>query len=665
MKQIIFRLPTPRHVSFPRIHPPISLRATREPLALFIILLMACATAGKTFGAATSPEHAFTIKQLEIRKNQQIAESKQFKAFYGFQFSDRIKESNISFENFVVDDASITYKAAHYDHGNGLGVADVDSDGLPDLYFTTQWGISQLWRNLGAGSFEDITSKAGVGLPDQSVVTSSFADFDNDGDPDLFVTTVRHGNHLFENLGGGKFQDITERANLDYSGHSSGATFFDYDRDGLLDLFLVNVGVYTTGEKGRRGFDRAFPDAFSGHLFPERTEYSILYKNTGDKKFKDVSKETGLRDRGWTGDATFTDLNQDGYPDVYIVNMQGDDHYYENQGGRSFIDKTAQYFPKTPWGAMGLKFFDYNQDGLMDLYLTDMHSDMTQGQTMEALNFKSTSEKAKSEAFCSIQWTEAYLQGASNNVFGNAFYKNQGDGKFVEVSDPIGAETYWPWGMSVGDLNADGFEDIFVAAGMGYPFRHGINSVLLNEFGSRFFDSEFLLSVEPRGDGRTEKVWFTLDCDGADKLHSECSGKSGKIEVLGTLSTRSSAIVDFDNDGDLDILTNEFNDRPQILVSNLSDKKAIHFLKVRLVGSKSNRDGLGATVKVKVSGNVFTRYHDGKSGYLTQSSEMLYFGLGDATAVESIEVLWPSGKKQTLTDETKINRLLVIEEPKG
>ena len=619
---------------------------------------------GDTYGAVTSPEHTFTLQQFAIRKNQQIAASKEFKAFYGFQFSDRITESKILFDNRVVDDAAITYKAAHYDHGNGLGVADVDSDGLPDLYFTTQWGISQLWRNLGDGVFEDITSKAGVGLPDQSAVTASFADIDNDGDPDLFVTTVRHGNHLFENLGRGQFQDITKRANLDYSGHSSGATFFDYDRDGLLDLLLVNVGVYTTGEKGRRGFDLAYPDAFSGHLFPERTEYSILYRNLGDRRFKDVSKATGLRDGGWSGDATFTDLNQDGYPDVYIVNMQGDDHYYENQGGRSFVDKTAQYFPKTPWGAMGLKFFDYNQDGLMDLYLTDMHSDMTQGQTMEALNFKSKSEKAKSEAFCSIQWTEAYLQGASNNIFGNAFYKNQGDGKFVEVSDPLGVETYWPWGMSVGDLNADGFDDIFVTAGMGFPFRHGINSVLLNEFGSRFFDSEFLLGVEPRGDGRTEKVWFTLDCDGADKQHRECAGKSGRIDVLGTLSTRSSAIVDLDNDGDLDIVTNEFNDHPQVLVSNLTDKKQVHFLKVKLVGRKSNRDGLGATVKVKVSGNVFTRYHDGKSGYLSQSSETLYFGLGEATQVESLEVLWPSGQMQTLTDETKINRLLVIEESK-
>ena len=614
------------------------------------------------YAATTSPEHAFTRNQLEIRKNQQIADAKRFKAFYGFRFADRFSQSGIRFDNQVVDDASVSYKAAHYDHGNGLAVADVNGDSLPDLYFATQVGTSQLWKNLGHGRFADITDEAGVGLPDQCVVTASFADIDNDGDPDLFVTTVRHGNHLFENLGNGRFKDISEASHLDYVGHSSGAVFLDYDRDGLLDLFLVNVGVYTIAERGRHGFYLAFPDAFSGHLFPERTEYSILYRNLGNKRFKDVSAETGLRDGSWSGDATITDFNLDGFPDLYVVNMQGDDHYYENQDGQSFVDKTSAAFPKTPWGAMGVKFFDANRDGLLDLYVTDMHSDMTQGQTMQALQFNESAEKAKSEAFCAIQWTEAYLQGASNNIFGNAFYQNQGNGKFVERSDSLGVETYWPWGFSVGDLNADGFDDIFVTAGMGYPFRHGINSVLLNESGTRFFDSEFLLGVEPRADGRTEKVWFTLNCNGPDKQHPECNGKSGTIEVLGTLSTRSSAILDLDGDGDLDIVTNEFNDHPQVLVSDLTERRPIHFLKVKLIGTKSNRDGLGATVTVKTEGRSLTSYHDGKSGYLSQSSEPLYFGLGNASKVASVEVRWPSGKVQTIENGIAVNKLLTITE---
>src|SRR5262249_7469213 len=263
-----------------------------------------------------------------------------------------------------------------------------------------------------------------------------------------------------------------------------------------------------------------------------------------------VSKETGLRDGSWSGDASFADLNEDGYPDLYVVNMQGDNHYYENQGGRAFIEKTAAYFPKTPWGAMGIKFFDFNQDGLIDLLVTDMHSDMTKDHTERALSFQLAIEKSKSEAYCAAQWTEAYLQGSSNNIFGNAFYQNLGHGKFREVSDALNLETYWPWGVSVADLNADGYEDVFVTAGMGYPFRYGINSVLLNDAGKRFYDAEFVLGAEPRGENRIQKPWFVLDCDGADKQDPICQGHSGHQTVMGTLSSRSSAIFDLDNDGD-------------------------------------------------------------------------------------------------------------------
>ncbi|HIG28000.1 MAG TPA: CRTAC1 family protein [Verrucomicrobiales bacterium] len=610
----------------------------------------------------TSPEHVFTLQQLEQRKIEQMNQADDLKAFHGFQFEDRLLESNIRFTNRVVDDASFSYKAAHYDHGNGLAAADVDGDGLIDLYFTTQLGINQLWRNLGNGKFQNITGLAGVALSNQIAVGASFADFDNDGDPDLFVTTVKRGNHLFENLDGQRFKDISSSTGVDYRGHSSGSVFLDYDRDGLLDLFVVNVGAYTRDQRGRGGFYQAYEDAFSGHLFPERSETSILYRNLGNGKFKDVSQELGFQDASWSGDATFTDLNQDGYPDLYLVNMQGDDHFYLNRKGEGFDDKTAEYFPKTPWGAMGVKFFDFNQDGSMDLYVTDMHSDMTEGQTRQALRFDLSQEKAKSEQWCSIQWTEEYLQGASNNLFGNALYLNQGTAEFKEVSDQVGAETYWPWGFSIGDFNADGYEDAFVCGGMGYPFRYGINSLLLNDGGRRFYDVEFILGVEPRQDGRTERVWFALDCDGIHKDHRDCKGKSGKQQVLGTLSTRSSVIVDLDNDGDLDLVTNDFNGRPQVLLSNLTDKKTIQYLKIRLNGSSSNRDGLGATVKVTSGGKTWTQSLDGKSGYLSQSSLPLYFGLGNSKSVESIEILWPSGRKQRIHQPSEINTLLVIHE---
>src|SRR5438046_3528184 len=284
-----------------------------------------------------------------------------------------------------------------------------------------------------------------------------------------------------------------------------------------------------------------------------------------------------------------------------------------------------------------------------------MHSDMTGVQIKAGeKNFTASFEKKKSEVWCSIEWSPADLASASNNIFGNAFYQNQGHGTFVEVSDALGVETYWPWGISVADFNADGYEDVFVSAGMGYPLRYAINSLLLNERGQRFVDSEFVLGVEPRKDNRIEKEFFTLDCSGEDKKNPLCRHKTGLVTVMGSTSSRSSVAVDLDDDGDLDIVTNEWNDHPQVLISNLSDRKQIHYLKIKLVGTVSNRDGLGATVKVHVASpegaKTYTRYHDGKSGYLSQSSMPLYFGLDDAPKIDRIEVRWPSGRKQMLTE---------------
>jgi hypothetical protein len=226
----------------------------------------------------------------------------------------------------------------------------------------------------------------------------------------------------------------------------------------------------------------------------------------------------------------------------------------------------------------------------------------------------------------------------------------------------VGAETYWPWGISVADLNADGYEDVFVAAGMGYPLRYAINSVLLNESGQRFVDSEFVLGVEPRKGNRIEKEFFTLDCSGEDKKHQLCRGKSGAVSVIGTLSSRSSAAFDLDDDGDLDLVTNEWNDRPQVLISNLTGKRPAHYLKVKLVGTASNRDGLGTTVKIQCGSKTSTRYSDGKSGHLSQSSMPLYFGLDTAATIDRIEVVWPSGKQQVLTERIPVDKLLTITE---
>ena len=586
--------------------------------------------------------------------------------FCAFRFVDRVEESGITFRHRSVEDAARTYKAVHYDHGNGLAVADVDGDGLHDIYFVNQIGANQLWRNLGGGRFEDVTLDAGVAVDDRVSVSASFSDVDNDGDPDLYVTAVRSGNLLFENDGAGRFSDITARSGTGYAGHSSAAVFFDYDGDGLLDLFVANVGRYTSErlrpmtletpgsgyESGSYVFYDGLEDAFEGHLYPARSESSVLYRNLGGGRFADVTEQAGLADAAWSGDAIPLDVNGDGRQDLYVLNMQGHDRLYENVGGRFALREDA--FPRTPWGAMGVKAFDYDNDGDADLFVTDMHSDMSEDIGPER-------EKVKA----SVQWPEAFLLSGGRSIFGNAFYENLGDGSYREVSDALGAETYWPWGLSVGDLNADGYQDAFVTGSMSYPFRYAVNSVLLNNRGEGFLDSEFILGVEPRRAGRTAAPAFAIECAGEDSSHRHCQdgGLTGLADVWGAIGSRSSALFDIDDDGDLDIVTSDFNAGPTLLLSSLSESlDTLSYVKVVLEGTESNRDGLGATVVVHAGGSTYTRVHDGKSGYLSQSLLPLYFGLGDAQAVDNIAVEWPSGKRQTIAGPLDVKVLIHIRE---
>ncbi len=596
-------------------------------------------------------------ESLAARKAAQMKTAGKVPVYSQFQFTDRIKESGITFVHRIVQDAGPAYKAIHYDHGSGLAVADVDSDGLYDLLFLNQVGGNELWKNLGQGMFKDITAEAGIAAAGRISVAAAFADTDNDGDQDLFVTTVRGGNILFENDGRGRFRDVTASAGLGFTGHSSGAVFFDFNRDGRLDLFVCNVGRYTTDQRGPDGAYVGVRDAFLGHTHADRTEFSILYRNEGQNRFRDVSAEAGLRHAGWSGDATFTDVDGSGWPGLYVLNMQGDDRFYANNQGR-FRDSTETHFPKTPWGSMGIKVLDFDNDGALDVFVTDMHSDMWE-------DVGPGREKTKSRKTP----PDEVLQGGANNIFGNALFRNRGQGKFEEVSDRRGVENYWPWGPSVGDINADGWQDIFIASSMNFPFRYGINSMLLNNQGRGFLDSEFLLGIEPRRDGRTTTPWFDVDCSGEGFPRNNllplnpCQGRTGRITVTAPLGSRSAAIFDLDNDGDLDIVTSDFHSEPQILISDLAARKSIRWLKVVLEGRASNRDGRGALVRVRAGRRLFVQQNDGKSGYLAQSALPLYFGLGEAPRIDQVEVLWPSGRKQVVTQHLRMNTTLRIQEP--
>ena len=632
------------------------------------LLLLLAAFYGVLAVEAQSPKPLYVPPEIsappwmEDRRAGQLAAAEQFDIFHQFSFLDQIEQSGIRFRNHITEESGKHWLPIHYDHGNGIAVADVDGDGWHDLYLATQAGTNELWRNLGDGKFADITTAAGVGVAAPIGVTASFADIDNDGDPDLYATVLRAGNRLFANDGTGKFADISAQSGLDYKGHSSAALFFDYNNDGLLDVFLANVGNYTTDVATPATTYNSDPqyaieyeyyigleDAFAGHLKPERFEQSILFKNAGGNRFVDVSVQMRLQDTSWSGDASAIDANEDGWVDLYVLNMQGHDYYYENAEGQYFTDKSRDLFPRTPWGSMGIKGFDYDNDGRIDILITDMHSDMSEDIGPEQ-------EKLKAD----MQYPEDFLVSGGRSIFGNAFYRNLGGGHFSEISDQIGVENYWPWGLSVGDLNADGYEDVFITASMNYPFRYGVNSLLLNDRGQTFLDAEFVLGVEPRR--QTAKPWFALDCAGADRGHLRCAGQQGHVEVWGALGSRSSVIFDLDGDGDLDIVTNEFNGPPQVLISNLSDKKALRFLKIDLEGVHSNRDGLGAIVQVKAGAHTYTQVRDGKSGYLSQSVLSLYFGLDDAEVVDAIEVRWPSGRTQIVPGPIATNAQLVIRE---
>lgn len=599
------------------------------------------------------PEEIMDPTWVDGRRLEQQLEAESYETLHDFSFTDDLIDSGISFQHQIVDDAGKDYKAVHYDHGNGVAVADVDGDGHLDIYFVTQLGGNELWRNKGNGTFDNITDSAGVAVADRVSVSASFADTDNDGDPDLFVTTVRQGNLFFTNDGTGKFTNVSKSSGLDYVGHSSGSTFFDYDRDGLLDVYVANVGVYTINEKGSGDYWIGLPDAFAGQLHPERYESSVIYRNAGNNRFIDVTDELELTDNSWTGDVHPIDRNSDGWMDLYVLDMQGHDEFYENVEGKKFVKKSREFFPETSWGSMGVRIFDFDNDGDMDILVTDMHTDMVD-------NLEPDNEKSKMPR----NYPFNFLNTDGHHVLGNAFFRNNGNGEFSEISSDIGVENFWPWGLSTGDLNADGYEDVFIASSMNYPYRYGINSVLLNEGGKRFVASEYVLGVEPRRDNITAKPWFRIDCSGQDREHRHCENRTGRFEVWGSVGSRSSVIFDLDRDGDLDIVTNDFNSPPMVLRSDLAQKHQIHYLAVSLEGRTSNKSGIGAKIELRAGDSRYTKVNDGKSGYLSQSDMPVYFGLGPNKQVDEIIVTWPSGERQVVEGPIEANRIFQITEPK-
>jgi len=556
---------------------------------------------------------------------------------------------------FLTAEQGETFKINLYDHGCGLAVGDYNGDGFDDIYFLNQLGANALYRNNGDGTFTETAAEAGVALGDRVCVGASFADYDNDGWQDLYVTSTRGGNVLFRNLGNGSFRDVTKEAGLTHVAHSQSAVFFDYDRDGQLDLFLTNTASWTkdTIDPSTKRWEGKGDFGGLSTVVLSPKEFNVLYRNDGKGHFVDITEQAGLKGRGWAGDAIAFDYNDDGQLDLLVTSMFGRAQLYRNDGGK-FTDVTLDVLGRTPWGGVGARVFDFNNDGRLDIFIVDMHSDMWMGvdRNHTSLELAKKHERKRFEYYNgpmaerdhSLIEQEIELGrqiGFKHDecLFGNACYRNDGGGKFTEVSQSAGLETFWPWGIATGDFDNNGFEDAFITAGMGYPFYYWPNSLLMNQGNGTFVDKASEAGVEPPLRG------FHLP-----------GVIAGKPAVR---SSRCAVTADFDHDGRLEIVTNNFNDQPYFF-KNQYPKQG--YIALRLRGTTSSRDAIGALVRLHQNGKVMTRQVSGATGYLSQSSKIVHFGLGAQGAPDQIEITWPSGEKQALKG-LALNTIHEISEP--
>jgi len=571
----------------------------------------------------------------------------------GGRFEDRAIESGITFRmNFLPKEQGEKFKINLYDHGCGVVVGDYDGDGHDDLYFLNQLGPNALYKNKGDGTFVDVTRQAGVGVGDRICVAGTFADYDNDDDQDLFVTSTRGGNILFENQGQGIFKDVTQRAGLELIAHSSTASFVDLDHDGDLDLIVTNTAQWTGAELESDG--KYYPGVTSyDDLVVSPKEFNNIYKNNGDGTFADITEVSGLKGQGWGGDVAIFDFDSDGRIDVLITNMFGASQLYKNLGELTFRDVTKEALGRISWGAIGAKVLDFNNDGNLDLFISDMHSDMWPPASLsDAVTYAMQNAKVKYSRVTGAgikfgkqadeieaRFVDKLQVRYDDVVFGNSLFRNLGSGRMEEMSDKAGLETWWPWAIAAGDLDSDGSEDIFLASGMGYPFPYWQNHLMMNNSDETFSERSTELGVEPPRGGTFQR----------DQIGGERAARS----------SRCAATADFDGDGRLELVTNNFNDRPYYYRNKLAPRNFVAF---KLKGTRSNLDAVGAVARVFVDNQILTRQVNPAGGYLSQSSQTLHFGLGKKECITRVEITWPSGIVQRL-DPPKINAVHQIVEP--
>jgi len=492
--------------------------------------------------------------------------------------------------------------------GSGVAMIDYDNDGYPDLFVISgEGGSNRMYHNEGGGRFRDVTAEVGLSSSGwgQGVCAG---DYDNDGFTDLFVTYWGQ-NRLFRNIGGKRFEDVTRQAHLteDRTRYNTGCAFFDYDGDGHLDLFVANYLKFdfaTTPKPGANAycFYRNIPVNCGPRGLP--FDANILYHNRSDGTFQDVSKSSGVGSvTGHYGLGVLAgDFNGDGRPDIYVACDQTPSLLFVNNGDGTFDEEavlSGVAFDENgrALSGMGVTSADYDGDGLPDIFRT---------------NFSDEHE---------------------------TLYRNRGGGLFddVTLAAGLGRNTrFVSWGCAFFDFDNDGWNDLAIVNGHVFPEVDRLATDI------HYRDRAILYRNTGRG---------TFD---------DISERAGPA-VTARHSARGLAVGDIDNDGALEVLTNNQNEPPSLWKQ---ERRAPgHWLLLKLVGTASNRNAIGAQVAVTAGGRRRIDVVRSGGSYLSQNDFRLHFGLAGAAKADLIEVLWPSGRRSTLRD-VAADRAITIEEPR-
>jgi tetratricopeptide (TPR) repeat protein len=532
-----------------------------------------------------------------------------------------------------------------YGH-NGVSVGDVDGDGFDDIYVCQPAGLpNRLYRNRGDGTFQDITETSGVGLLDNTSC-ALFADFDNDGRQDLIVVRAS-GPLLFLNQGGGKF--LPKPGAFQFAnpprGTFTGAAAADYDRDGWLDVYFCLYTYY----QGADQYNYPVP-----YYAAENGPPNFLMRNNRDGTFRDATAESGLdkNNTRYSFCCGWSDYNRDGWPDLYVVNDFGRKNLYRNNGDGTFTDVAAQAGVEDAGAGMGLCWFDYDNDGAEDLYVADI--------------WTAAGERVSTQDVFQREAPEPVRELYRKHAMGNSLFLNRGGGFENKTTFDGGGMGRWAWSSDAWDFDHDGFPDLFIANGMvSGPRSQDLNSffwrqVVANSPNEARPSPEYeqgwnavneLLRADHSWSGYERNVFYANNRDGT------FSDVSAAVDLDFIEDGRAFTCADFDHDGRLEILLKSRN-APQLRLLKNVQPELPPSISFRLRGGpRSNRDAIGAVVTVEGQ----TRWLQAGSGFLSQHSKDLLFGLGAAHGPIAASIQWPSGTVQQLRD-LPINHRIWVEE---